>query len=192
MKQHGFLLFIILNFIHSYKGLCQHAIQEDTLHWEKNIPLKWKDYKGKATTGYQIALTSTFWQEFITEYNDSIVIKIITVFDGKSSWVLPFYVGDSILLTHEQGHFDISEVYARRFIKEISVRKWNKQKFKLDYENLYKRYNDSLENMQSKYDKETNYHMNKIVQIKWTKLIDMWIRELALYEPKRVVIYFNK
>ena len=80
------------------------------------------------------------------------------------------------LLEHEQGHFDLCEIYARQLRKKL--------KKKLTVFNLNTYANIILKNVYALYldrqellEKETNYGFNRLKQIEWTKTISS---ELAI------------
>ena len=45
------------------------------------------------------------------------------------------------ILKHEQGHFDIAEIFARKLNKKMSEYKFNKTTYKTDLKNIYDGYN---------------------------------------------------
>ncbi|MBX9449849.1 MAG: hypothetical protein KL787_09070 [Taibaiella sp.] len=115
----SFILFYYWGFAQQHnntlmQGQPQYAA-DDTLHWSKDRKLTWDDFQGiPDTTSTGMAGTSS---GFVTKskYTSDSTISIVVsaVFYKKESWVKAEFK-DSATLNHEQGHFDIAEVYARK------------------------------------------------------------------------------
>ncbi|WP_024771271.1 DUF922 domain-containing protein [Aquimarina macrocephali] len=79
------------------------------------------------------------------------------------------------LLSHEQLHFDISELHARimrKRLKEYSAGK----NIRRDLNKMYKLVERMRINMQERYDEETDHSRNKEAQKKWERKVEtlMW------------------
>lgn len=93
-----------------------------------------------------------------TAYKDKtynrLLIKIDATFDPSKSWKHPSKT-KNLKINHEQGHFDIAELYARKLRKEfkenVKTEKDYQFKFKLIYQMLYGEFLD----YQDYYDKIT-------------------------------------
>ena len=85
------------------------------------------------------------------------------------------------ILSHEQAHFDIAEIYARKLNKLLRSYKPDENNFTRDvnkiYENVMKEYND----MQEEYDQETNFSINKIKQEEWLGKVSKELDNLNKY-----------
>jgi predicted secreted Zn-dependent protease len=81
-------------------------------------------------------------------------------------------------LLHEQGHFDITELYARKLDEAIREYNFNPKKFKTDLDQIYKDIMDEKEDRQNRYDLETDFSRNQEKQAEWIKKIQ---KELMRY-----------
>jgi predicted secreted Zn-dependent protease len=81
-------------------------------------------------------------------------------------------------LSHEQGHFDIAEIFARKLNKHMSEYIFNKDSFKEDLKNIYLNVTVEKEQMQNDYDRETDHSIIKSKQEEWLKKIDTMLVEL--------------
>ncbi len=96
-------------------------INTDTLRWSPAYRLKFEDFKGddnSATIQYDTANYtklgfSTVYIDYTPKYeNQKFMIEACAVFVKNKSWLKR---KDERVLKHEQGHFDIAELYARKF-----------------------------------------------------------------------------
>ncbi len=96
------------------------------------------------------------------------------------SWVKRGQMSDG-LLSHEQLHFDISELHARIMRKRLQEYKAGKN-IRGDLNRMYKLVERMRINMQERYDEETDHSKNEEAQEKWNKKVTtlMWYyREYA-------------
>src|SRR5690554_3197936 len=128
-----FLLFSLLSIFYYLKedSSLQNRSSENVMcpndsliYWNANRKLKWSDFQGSPSKyktyvdkGY-VAMTRPRLS-VIPDLRDSVVIlNISNIFLRYESWSLKEYQ-TSLLLSHEQGHFDINEISKRRIVKEI-------------------------------------------------------------------------
>jgi hypothetical protein len=87
------------------------------------------------------------------------------------------------LLQHEQRHFDLCEVYARKLRQKLAKRSWtgdDADKIDRIYQHLYKELNER----QLKYDEETVHGLDTDKQHEWNEQIAKELNELTDYELK--------
>lgn len=168
--------------------LCFANLQKDKpgIKWEENRPLTWKDFKGKPklnleavaetasgiSFGFSVKTTNSKIDSFFTEVN--------SYFDPESSWYNKNRA-DAYILSHEQLHFDITELFARKLRKEISKLKVSNQ-IKTELNALYKNNESELAKMQYRYDLETDHSKNLEIQKKWQIYIKSEIDKLTKYK----------
>ncbi len=80
------------------------------------------------------------------------------------------------ILKHEQGHFDITEIFARKLHASIGNLKPSKKTIEKNVSQLAEKIIQQKNDFQKKYDAETNFGMNKEAQKIWEKIIE---KELA-------------
>lgn len=92
---------------------------EEQIVWETFKPLSWDDFKGKPDKKSNAAAVTFSGISFGIETKaDSIQFTIKSTFDCKRSWVNKT-LANPYILQHEQLHFMITEIYARRLRMEI-------------------------------------------------------------------------
>lgn len=151
------------------------SAQDEILEWQEDVQLKWSDFKGKPKNlGDIVAITSSgiSYRFSIKEQNNVISgfdTQVQAHFYPKHSWVHKKKASDHIL-SHEQLHFDITELHVRKFKKEINQLKLSKA-IKQDLNKTYERINKDMATMQKSYDEETNYSRNILAQSTWKRKI---------------------
>jgi hypothetical protein len=147
--------------------------------WSYEQRLVWDDFKGAPVRNSDAAaLTATHLGFSYSFSKGQISYEIICRFDKKKSWGL---VKNDWILGHEQGHFDIAEIFARELNKEVSDYKFNKNTFQKDLDEIYREVMADKEAYQLKYDEETNFSRHKKNQEEWLKRIAKDLEELAPY-----------
>ena len=148
---------------------------EELIHWSADRKLTWTDYKGTAKPGSDVAASTATYLGIEYSFNSKgFGYKITCSFSKTKSWGLH---KTDYILAHEQGHFDIAEIFARKLNREMSVYKFDKDNFKEDLKNIYQRITMEKENMQNDYDRETNHSILKEKQMEWLKKITRLLDE---------------
>lgn len=152
---------------------------ENFIHWSENRKLTWNDFKAPAYKLGDIAALSTTHLGFsYSMINGKMNYHIECSFEKKSSWGL---VKTDYILQHEQGHFDIGEIFARKLMKEVSGYSFNKATFQKDLDQIYQRIVNEKETFQQLYDEETSHSRNKTKQEEWLIKIRNLLDELKAY-----------
>ncbi|HKC68371.1 MAG TPA: DUF922 domain-containing protein [Bacteroidia bacterium] len=160
--------------------------KEEVIVWQKNRKLTWDDYQGKRQKRFAAASTVYSMYRHISKTPSGDIIATVKAYfypkdSWKSSWI------DDALLAHEQKHFDIVELYARKLRKQltqIKVRNEADAEQKLD--SIHKIIDAEMDAFQDKYDDETDYSMAHDPQISWIKKIDAAIDNLSAYQNPEV------
>jgi hypothetical protein len=129
---------------------------------------------------------------------DTFSMEIYPVFLCNESWLRKDSPrGILYLLNHEQGHFNIAEVISRKLRKHIlnnsniESNKLSKIQYSYYIQYMYNTYVDSLYIMHEKYDSETNFSMDSVMQAKWDLKIASMLRSLEDYKEPLIVIKFE-
>jgi uncharacterized membrane protein len=152
---------------------------EELMEWDASRKLTWSDYKASPNPESDAAASTTTLLSI--EYNISSTnfgYKIQSRFSKTRSWGLH---KTDYILSHEQGHFDIAEVYARKLHKKLSEYKFNKKTFKKDLKEIYDELTNEKEETQNEYDRETRHSINKTKQAEWLKKIEEMLEEYEEY-----------
>ena len=142
-------------------------------------PLTWDDFlcEPKRNTD-AVALTSTALGISYNVSNNQLNYEITCSFSKVKSWGI---LKTAYILAHEQGHFDITEIYARKLHKELLDYKFNRKTFRQDVNLIYDRVVKEKENLQFAYDGLTDHSRNKTVQQEWLDKIEQLLIETEPY-----------
>lgn len=184
MKLKFFILFSSLLFLFSFT----HKTEKEMVLWQEDRPLTWDDFKGKPERRFAAASTS---YDILKEVTKSSV-EIKAVFFTQSSWKKTSWINDQVL-AHEQKHFDIVELYARKLRKQIKETKYTSyEDLKTKVESLYDVNDKEMDKYQDLYDEETDGSMNGDKQREWQAKIMKEIKALDAYKEITLQISFTK
>ena len=145
-------------------------LEEDHIKWQESRKLTWDDFKAAPLKiGNTAAMTTTHLGFSYNISNGKITYKIDCRFEKNKSWGL---VKNEWILKHEQGHFDIAEIFARQLNKLVNEYQFNKSSFQKDLDAIYKSVVAEKEKFQQQYDDETDYSRIKTKQEEWLKKIE--------------------
>lgn len=171
------LIFLLSAFLGS--GLQAQQETEELLDWSADRPLRWDDYKAKPDPASDAAATTASYLVFSYNIrNNEFTYIIESKFSKTKSWGLH---KTDYILSHEQGHFNISEIFARKLKKKIIEYQFNSRTYQKDLAKIYKAITDEKEKMQRDYDQETNHSINKTKQAEWLKKINSLLDDYAAY-----------
>ena len=150
------------------------TFEDEKIQWSEDYKLQWSDFKAPHRSGVSYVASTTSGISFsytYSERNGSIDLKVTVLcnFYPESSWVNPNEASEYIL-GHEQAHFDISEIHARKLRKRISERTFTKNS-KKELTDLYNNVNEERENMQRLFDRESDHSKNKEEEFRWEAII---------------------
>lgn len=166
----------------------QVRTEDDTsnvIEWTAARKLNWNDFKANAPhTTREAALSNCgFGYSSNKAYHYEIInITVLARFYSNRSWVRTDRKSVR-LLQHEQRHFDLCELYARKFRQKLAKRTWTGDDIdKID--RIYQRYFHELDEQQLKYDKETIHSLDTKKQNEWNDAIARELDELAEFTDK--------
>ena len=138
---------------------------QEEVEWSPNFRFTWADFKGPAPVNSSAAATtaSGISYNFSTSYENN-ELKV------------EYAVCNDVTLMHEQLHFDITELYARKMRKQLAETKFT-ENVKEEVRKIYKTTLRQLNDFQNKYDSETNYSRNLIVQERWGNEIETSLKD---------------
>ena len=142
---------------------------DDFINWSADRKLQWQDYRAEPDTRSGAAASTSTQIGFEYHIRDNKPEYIITCkFSKTKSWGR--YKNDYIL-SHEQGHFDIAEIFTRKLVKALRDYSFNINNYRNDLRKLYTDAMNQKERFQQQYDRETDYSRVKEKQDEWLKKI---------------------
>lgn len=169
---------ILLLFIAVAYSNIINAQSKDTIYWNANRKLNWEDFKSKPDkTTNLLAMTQAGIGYEIACNNGQLKLKIYCYFNVNKSWTKETDSDD--LLRHEQLHFDITELYARKLRKKVSELSDPCGKNIKELDKIYQTNFNECSREQDAYDKQSNHSLYKEQQKQWEEKI---ARELKVLE----------
>ena len=168
----GSLRFIFGLLIFLWSGMTYG--QEEAILWHPELRLSWANFRAEPIKGSKVAATtaSGLSYQFSTTEEDGkyeLDYTVNTFFYPDRSWYQP-KICDDVILSHEQLHFDISELFARKMRKIMDTTSFTKN-VKAEVKAIYRQINKELSEFQQVYDNETNYSRNIEQQLSWNQKI---------------------
>jgi hypothetical protein len=160
-------------------------VEPPVLKWDAKTKLSWQDFKGQPNALSSAAAITASGLTFgfsVDEVDKKIVDFTSSVeahFYPDKSWYKP-EEADAHILAHEQLHFDITELHARKFRQGISQLKISKTLVR-ELKALHNAINKDLASYQDTYDAETNFSRDSIKQVEWQQKVTTAIVQLDAY-----------
>ena len=161
--------------------------EEPVITWSKDAKLTWADFKAKPKTNSSaVAITAsgiTFGFSIkSTDKNEvlSFNTDVNAYFYPEQSWYKPERATKHVL-GHEQLHFSITELHARKFRARIAQLKVSNQVRK-ELKTLQSAINKELAEMQNRYDTETDFSRNEESQEKWNTFVNAELTKYDAYK----------
>ena len=85
------------------------------------------------------------------------------------------------MLQHEQTHFDITELHARKLRKRIEAYNFS-ENAKAELDELYNQIERERRAMQSKYDLETDHSILKAEEVAWVEKVQQLLKEYEAWK----------
>lgn len=150
---------------------------ENQIVWSETR-LKWDDYQGNPdpNSPRDAVTTSGVVGTFRCD-TTGFSFDVKAVFDKSQSWVKAGKQTDA-LLAHEQGHFDLSEVVARKARKELSELKDPCKDNGDRAQKILDRIADEENKEQEQYDKQTDHGTDPKKQQQWQQKIQQQLQKL--------------
>ena len=155
------------------------STQANLIEWSPDRKLTWKDFKAMPDkNSTNAALTSSSINIEFGYSNSALKYNIKCRFDQNLSWGR---IKNDYILSHEQGHFDIAEIHARKLNKLLKAYKFNNRTISKDVNKIYDTVMKEHHAFQSQYDLETNYSRDPAQQNVWKDKIEEKLQDLEEY-----------
>lgn len=158
----------------------------DTIYWRSDIKIHWVDFRGEAEKESSfLAYTSTLisLKYSIQIKGDKVIpeFNVSCAFNCNKSWARkdePDFLNET-LLEHEQLHFDIAELTARKLRKALNNQKFTKENYEYKIEAIRSSILKNGGLMQDHYDNESGHGTQVKEQKMWQKKIEQELKKYA-------------
>jgi hypothetical protein len=181
------LLFLVSFILFSFK-----QDGNDEIVWQADKKLEWKYFKASPNPDSKhSAISASRINMSYHSKKDTLFVSVRAVFIQSESWVVSGNETES-LLSHEQTHFDITELYARKLRQKISGKKMKKISVMKELTELKNDIGDNLNAFHDLYDSETNHCKNAQKQLEWEKKIAKELQSLDAFKNTELKILLIK
>lgn len=155
--------------------------------WKEDRKLEWDNFKSPVNRKNNpdvAAYTHCGWEySVVTSTNPKtpVKIEIAAIFNEERSWKDSKRISDYILL-HEQKHFDIAEIFARKLRKEVAEKIVTSGDYNKYFQAVYRKVSNDYQNFQKSYDRETQHGINEQKQKEYNILISEELNNLKSYQ----------
>lgn len=167
------------------------AMHGQNIEWSPDRKLTWNDFQATADqTSHFHAKTQSgvkySYRRQSSPGQTKYTFEVFSYCDKSLSWVKRNRATPELLM-HEQLHFDISELHARKFKQAIKEANFSTL-YDTEISALFKENQGAREAMQEKYDRETQHMQNREEQSKWQQFIVHELQNLEKYAGSEVKI----
>ena len=157
-------------------GFCSVVAQNtvETIPWSEERRLTWDDFKGEIPENAMAAAITASGISY--KYSANLMFnevnldfEVNTFFYPMGSWYKPALC-DSVVLSHEQLHFDITELFARKMRKKLRQSTFS-DNVKAEVRNIYNSILKELNDYQERYDWETDFSRKPLAQKRWVERV---------------------
>lgn len=163
---------------------------EKKIEWSEKRRLVWDDFKKAppANLPSNVAALTNCGFGFNSSYSYStrkMYFDVWNEFLCFDSWVKNGIGKSESVLRHEQGHFDLCEIYTRLLRKRLLERNMPLESVSSMSKAIFNETYQEFQNRQTLYDNETNHGLDAMGQAVWFKMIDKELLALNVYaKPK--------
>lgn len=160
--------------------------KEESILWDESNRLEWSDFRGNPdvnSVAAAITASGIIFDFSARTTSTRIVGFTATVeahFYPNQSWYHKNHV-NNIVLAHEQLHFDITELHARKLRKQIDEAHFSLN-IKNEISKLHSNINKELKEFQKKYDSESDFSRSVETQKAWQVFVEQELVKLTKYK----------
>ena len=144
--------------------------------WEEHNKLSWDDFKGPVNAETEKSAAATHCGIGFKTITDAPtgkpVIVVYNTFYTSKSWVRADAKVPSIL-DHEQGHFDLCEIYTRKLRARMNVFDFSVADTRQALMSIYNEVSNEYESQQRAYEQETVHGTNTAAQKRWRQMMSL-------------------
>jgi len=153
---------------------------EEVIYWDQDRKLSWDDFKGTPHGPEDFVASTNSGVAFSYSYGERngrarIEYEVTANFYPLRSWYRAEVV-DSYILSHEQTHFDITELFARILRQRLSEVPKDVH-FKEAADAIYQQTEAERREMQESYDLQSDHSNHKSIEYQWQALVLLKLQE---------------
>ena len=159
--------------------------ETESIVWQVGRQLNWSDFKGTPEGKVYEAARSQFKIEFRytgkTENNGLVLqFHVSALFIPQDSWFVEEKKSNELLI-HEQLHFDITELFARKMRQEFKSAHISNDNYKVEIQAIYDNIMKEMKAYRSLYNDETFFGANLNKQLEWNSKVRREMAELEKF-----------
>ncbi|MCP9201028.1 DUF922 domain-containing Zn-dependent protease [Gramella sp. GC03-9] len=175
--------FVFLFFLNLF---AQAQEKDERIFWTEDRPLTWADFRAEPEADHDFSANtnsgiSLGWNYSTASGKPVFEYEVKAYFDPNRSWVQDDIDESDELLAHEQAHFDISEIHARKFRKALSEYEIGRN-IRQDMKRLTNKFEADRKAMQQAFDRETNHSENAGAEKRWLQFIKAELDSLEKFK----------
>jgi hypothetical protein len=187
-------LFVVLTlFLISFSNFAQRTIapnirklKNDTIIWKQDSLLHKEDFKAKGKNSGPLGYASTGIFMYAGESGGELIFNIEALFIKSKSYITQY---SEYVLKHEQIHFDICELYARKLRQKFTETNFAKVKsLENETTKMYTKITSELFKEEERYDKDTEHGLNSAKQKLWDADVKARLLALEAYSKSAINI----
>ena len=158
-----------------------YKTSSNRIEWKEDQALNWENFKGKVPIESSlVAETNSGIHLSYTCTGETMDWNIYAYFDQELSWRKPH--ATKAILLHENLHFDISELYARKLRKRLHLLKHPCSMEKAELQKIFNEVVADHKQRQKKYDLETKHSLDSIRQMQWNSWVEQELSYLSKFK----------
>ncbi|SDI34494.1 DUF922 domain-containing protein [Chryseobacterium jejuense] len=167
--------------------LAANVVSGQKMIWKEEQKLVWDNFKSPVNRRNNpdvAAYTNCGWEYSVVKSSNPkspVKIEIKTIFNEDKSWKDVKKINDYILL-HEQKHFDIAELFVRKFRKSVAEKIRNSGDYNRLFKSIYNTISIGYKSFQMAYDKDTRHGMDEVKQAEYNAAISQELENLKSYQ----------
>ncbi|HRO43280.1 MAG TPA: DUF922 domain-containing protein [Flavipsychrobacter sp.] len=152
------------------------------ISWSKDKKLSWDDFRGLIPNDAEEQTAAAtycgigFETNTISSKNSDLKIRVYNTFYIGQSWARPEEMNEDVL-AHEQGHFDLCELYTRKLRERMANVSVNVNTLKPVLRKIYEDLQREYQARQEDYEVETAHGVNLPQQKKWQEILESELLE---------------
>ena len=159
--------------------------EEEKIAWDENRKLRWEDFKGVPNAADDFVASTNSGVSFSVSYREEngeafLQYTVTANFYPKLSWYRSKDVSKYIL-AHEQTHFDITELHARKLRKALAEIPQDRS-FRDKASILYNKMEAERREMQLQYDADSNHSNIEAEEYRWQDYVKDQLKSFSAWK----------